>query len=565
MFDRKQSFLRVIAISIDNIRGLLQSTNEEVSNIASRVSIIESSNARSISDLSERLIETENIGIQNKGGVNEVFSYVDEKVCALKEAIPETMAEVNSELDTRVGIQETEIKKIQSTILSLPTHETIAEKFERVLSRKIAKLEETSFSRLNALENRVDKLESNTRVDGPVTKEDLNNVISRLSKLEVDMKKELDRVRNGPTSQGLSEENVFGNLFSDPQCQDRFSKSEWQKQKSKFDEFENRLDGVEHELSACKKSTDLLSVQIRKENVIIDQLQEAENENVLERLKTILDLTLTSADRSEVQIKRAFRLGTKRADGPPRKILVELKNGKEILFDKARLITKSGNDGRPYYINDDVPEAVKRRRSDIHKYVLYMRERGHQAEKAGEDVIIDNQRWKYGDLNNLPIGDRLMDSRTIWQYGAVAFQSSVSPLSNLFPCNIRVNGLAFKSTEQCYQYAKAMHHNMTHKANEICREPDPYVNMSQGGFAEDPEWREKKFRIMETILRHKVEQVVPFREMLRQTTNHKLIENSWSFIWGTACPFHAPCVWDGSYRGHNNLGRLLEKVRDSTW
>lgn len=128
-----------------------------------------------------------------------------------------------------------------------------------------------------------------------------------------------------------------------------------------------------------------------------------------------------------------------------------------------------------------------------------------------------------------------------------------------------MNGLAFKSAEQCYQYAKAMHHNKLQKANVIRREPDPYVNMSQGGFAEDPSWHEAKFGIMESILRHKIDQVPAFREMLRLTTNHKLIENSWSFVWGSACPFLAPCILDGSYRGHNHLGRLLEKVHDSSW
>lgn len=187
---------------------------------------------------------------------------------------------------------------------------------------------------------------------------------------------------------------------------------------------------------------------------------------------------------------------------------------------------------------------MKRRQSDIHKYVLYLRELGHQAEKAGDDVIINKQRWKFEDLNNLPIGDRLMDSRTIYNYGAVAFQSAVSPLSNLYQCNIQMNNMSFKSSEQCYQYAKAMHHNMIAKANKIRREPDSHVNMSEGGLiTENSEWREKKFRVMESIIRYKFEEVAIIRETLRQKTNHKLIENSWSFMWGTGCPF---------------LGRLLQ-------
>lgn len=45
----------------------------------------------------------------------------------------------------------------------------------------------------------------------------------------------------------------------------------------------------------------------------------------------MLDLTLTPADRAEVQIIKAFRLGVKRSEGPPRKILVEMKSGRDYL------------------------------------------------------------------------------------------------------------------------------------------------------------------------------------------------------------------------------------------
>lgn len=234
------------------------------------------------------------------------------------------------------------------------------------------------------------------------------------------------------------------------------------------------------------------------------------------------------------------------------------------MFEKARIITKSGNDGKPYFINDDVPDSVKRRRSDMYKYMQHLKERGHIVEKAGDDIIINGQRYKYEDLNKLPVGDRLLDSRTIFKNGVVAFQSSVSPLSNLYPCTIRVNGMTFKSAEQCYQFAKMMHHNKPHKANDIRREADPYVNMAQGYMTEDFDWRDSKFGTMENILRHKYEQVADFRQLLQETRNYKLVENSWSPIWGSACAFRAPCLWEGNYRGHNNLGRLLEKVRDSS-
>lgn len=69
-----------------------------------------------------------------------------------------------------------------------------------------------------------------------------------------------------------------------------------------------------------------------------------------------------------------------------------------------------------------------------------------------------------------------------------------------------------------------------------------------------------KIGVMENLIRHKEDQCPMFRETLRRTTNHRLVENTWSPFWGTACNFVAPCVWDCTFKGANNLGRLLERI-----
>lgn len=558
-------FLRAIASSIDGMQNMLKANCESINSLSSRVSYMESSNARNIQDLSDRLMETENFSIQNKGAIGEVYSYVDDKLAVLKDAIPDTLAEVNRDLEERVCNHNANIEKLRQGIQKLPTKDYITQKFEKVFNEKISNLESTSLGRISNLEKRMDEEEKLTKSERDFTRNELEELKQKYAKLEAHLSDQTKAINEKLKSNEKDLENLKKNPFSEVSGSDCISRGEWLRQKARADDFENRLVGIEGDLLSCKKTTNSLSIQLRRDNIIIDQLTEVDGENTKERLNTILDLTLPPNERKEVILTKAFRLGNKRAEGPPRKILVELKSGRNIMLEKARAITKSGNDGKPYYINDDVPEAVKRRRNDIHKYILFLREKGQNAEKAGEDVIINNQRWKYGDLNNLPIGLRLVDSRTIFHNGVVAFQSAISPLSNLYHCNLRINGMVFKSAEQSYQYAKAMHHNMPQKAYDIRREHDSHSNMAQGkGITEDADWRECKFRIMEGILRHKVEQVPEFKQWLTETGSHKLVENSWSQIWGSACAFKAPSLWDGTYHGHNNLGRLLEKVRGST-
>lgn len=206
---------------------------------------------------------------------------------------------------------------------------------------------------------------------------------------------------------------------------------------------------------------------------------------------------------------------------------------------------------------------MRRKKGDILKYIRYMDKKGHRVEKVEEDLLIDGRRWKIDDLNKLPEGQRLMDSRTITQSGKVAFQSSVSPLSNLYHCTLRIDGQTFKSLEHAYNYAKCIHHGLNHLAADVKQQPTSYKAMNLGkGVTGNVDWINKRVGVMERLVRHKEDQVPIFREMLRKTTNHRLIENSWSHFWGSGCNFLADVLWDGTYKGQNNFGRLLERVRD---
>lgn len=95
-------------------------------------------------------------------------------------------------------------------------------------------------------------------------------------------------------------------------------------------------------------------------------------------------------------------------------------------------------------MNEDVPDDLKKRRNDIFKYIKYMERRGRVVERIGEDVVINGTRKKFSELNDMPIGDRLLDSRTVFWNGVVAFQSDLSPLSNLYPFHLRVNNASYK-------------------------------------------------------------------------------------------------------------------------
>lgn len=261
---------------------------------------------------------------------------------------------------------------------------------------------------------------------------------------------------------------------------------------------------------------------------------------------------------------KAFRLCTKTPCGPPRKVFVELSTPKgfDLILENARNISRIGNEDKLYYLNVDLPDDIKRRKNDLHKYVLYLRDRGHQGKKIGDDIVLDGKRYKFEELKTLPIGLHFLNSRTIFNDGVVAYQSSVSPLSNLFPCKLKYYGCTYTSLEQCYQYQRAIHHNRSQLASLILGTNHPYKAMYHGKSIvwEDRDWENKKLTVMEQMIRHKADQVPIFCDPLKFTGSHNLAENSWNYFWGTGCCFLLDQVSIGNFRGGNHHGRLLQKV-----
>lgn len=146
-----------------------------------------------------------------------------------------------------------------------------------------------------------------------------------------------------------------------------------------------------------------------------------------------------------------------------------------------------------------------------------------------------------------------MDSRTLFHNGTVAFQSPLSPLSNLFPCTIIYNGIRYICLEQAYQHQRALHHQRLDTARDIMALTNPYDIMNEGkDFLDNQEWINRRLPLMESLVRHKLEQVPIFTDVLRSTGTHFLVENTLN-----------PLVWNASYPGQNHLGRILERLRTS--
>lgn len=264
-------------------------------------------------------------------------------------------------------------------------------------------------------------------------------------------------------------------------------------------------------------------------------------------------------------IENAFRLGRNApSDRYPRRVLVVFNSLgiRDAVLNAAGNIAKAGPPGGKIYVNNDLPNEIKRRRADVYKYVQYMSGEGNTITQKGDSLQINNTVNKFEELSSMPPGMTLADSRTIKKNGVIAFQSPHSLLSNLYPCTIKRNGLSYKSADYAFQHAKALVCKDHAHAKAKLNEPSPFDAMAIGKSIEVTEdWNACQLDEMACILRLKMDQIPACSSLLTTTDRCHLVENYRSTFWGAGTPYNSELIFRRNYPGQNRLGLLMEQVR----
>lgn len=334
----------------------------------------------------------------------------------------------------------------------------------------------------------------------------------------------------------------------------------------KIEQLTKWITSLQTDIQAKNKLLENLDLKSRGLNLLIDGLPEIPNEDTPSHTCGLLAKFVPQFERSMVDT--AFRLGRPQhlnQNKVPRRVMLYLTSNmaKETILGFAGAIANAGAPGARVFINEDILEPTKRRRTDMYKYVCFLKEKGISAVQKGDGVIFNNTLYRYDEILNMEEGFSFKDSRTKRSNGVLAFQSQFSPLSNLFISPLKRNGIVFRSAEHAFQYAKALDAKQLALAKSILTEPCSYEAMAIGKrIPLTAGWQTKQLGVMEEILRLKLEQVPAFAKELKASDNHHLVENTRSFFWGSGTYFNAPYIFTKHYPGRNNLGKLLEKVRD---
>lgn len=138
------------------------------------------------------------------------------------------------------------------------------------------------------------------------------------------------------------------------------------------------------------------------------------------------------------------------------------------------------------------------------------------------------------------------------------------PLSNFFPCEMRVFGMSVKSAEHAYQYSKAVRRGELDQAKLILDAGHAAEAKRQARYLKpDPNWKDQREDVMSQILHAKADQVQDFRKALKNTKNATLAHSIKNEVfWATGLDSQDTLhTKQSAWMGKNQLGKMLEDIR----
>jgi len=153
------------------------------------------------------------------------------------------------------------------------------------------------------------------------------------------------------------------------------------------------------------------------------------------------------------------------------------------------------------------------------------------------------------------------------QDGITTIFGSQNPLSNHYPCTVKVMGHSFASAEHAYLHTKALNSTRPEIAQNIKdAKSASEAKLISKEIPFNPVWLNRREEMMETILNAKVQQVPAFKDALIASGDDILVGAApGDFDWGSGLSArHTKTTLQNRWPGRNLLGKMQMKLREET-
>lgn len=335
------------------------------------------------------------------------------------------------------------------------------------------------------------------------------------------------------------------------------------------DTLERRIATLEAENKEIKTfASDLedyvlnLDSSTRKRNLVISGMSESKGESPDSLLIRVFKFLMAYVNTLELSdIDCVYRLG--KQGGRNRPILCKFV--KEKVRNAVAAIKMNLNDEdaeKKIYLNDDLPQLINDRRADFRTIVKLAKSKNVPVSMTNSKITVNNVTYSHKNLDCLPSGLKLEDARMIQVKGGIAFFTSHDWASNFYPAPIEVLGNHFLTSEQAYQYSKAIRLGDPQTAEMILRAKSPKEAKFLGnGVEHKDKWDDDKIDVMRHVITEKFKQHKDLRDKLLATGQENLIEASLDSFWGAKATLTSKSIKNGTWTGANTLGKIIAEVR----
>lgn len=322
---------------------------------------------------------------------------------------------------------------------------------------------------------------------------------------------------------------------------------------------------LSHRLTQAEEYSNVQYIRSKKLNLTIDGLKESDKK---ENLKSIIAEKVNAEAKSKISqadILSAYRNGKyDKNSKSPRSVSITVKNDQirnTILRCRGKLPVNENDNS--IYINEDLPPAYRRRKSMLRDLVKSAKDQKIAAKIDRGGIRLDGKLYTPDRFSQLPDNVKPHTIRTRQTAnGGLAFASEWTPLSNLYPSRFVHQGVLFESSEQCFQYQKALFEEDEESANYILGLTDPVECKKAGAsILSSKGWIDACEEVMTDIIRSKFEQNEDIRRVLMNTRDAPLYEATRGEYWGIDSVLNSKAALEESGQGKNRFGLILATLR----
>lgn len=327
-------------------------------------------------------------------------------------------------------------------------------------------------------------------------------------------------------------------------------------------------DNLQLEVAKLKKDMLYFEANSKRCNLLFSGMKEPEDETKGQCELTLKAFLLEHYGQylnEEISFETVFRLGKKQKD-KARLMLAKFSNFKQrdLIWQK-----RFGLKDTHVWITEDFPQSVRENRDKLYPYFQAARRSPliTSTSLRLDKLFINNKMFTVENIDNIPEHLKPKNASIISTENTVVFASKDAILSNLYLCNIQIEGRVYNSTEQYIQYSKALLFNDQESADNILKEHDSFKQMKMGkkirNFKKDT-WKQRVHNVLWNANKAKFDQSLSAREVLLGTGTKTLGEATVDPYFGIGLRLTSKTVSDESkWTGDNIMGRVLTEIRSS--